>query len=129
MTTEQHTEYAGGSRRSGFNAYQSLAAQTGRPLHEIVTLAEQRRLGELFDDRGELITLRVPSPEKALRQLERLRHPPGTEPLSPAKATGILRAWKTQFDAEIAVREQQRRDDTQRRLALIDALKIPPWEQ
>jgi len=66
-------EYAGGARLSGLGGYESLATQTGRPLHEIVTMAEERRLNELFDSRGELVTTRTPTPARALRQLERLR--------------------------------------------------------
>jgi hypothetical protein len=43
------TEFAGGT-----GALTGLARKTGRPLHEVQALAEQRALGTLFDHSGRL---------------------------------------------------------------------------
>ena len=72
---EKKIEYAGSRKRGGLTAYEGLARRTGRSLSEIVELASQDRLCELFDERGfvgkPLGTL------EALNRVERRKQAPG----------------------------------------------------
>jgi hypothetical protein len=117
------TEYAALGHRA-LSPYQSLAERTGRPLHEIVALAERRSLSELFGDDGRLIGQRLSGAE-ALRRMEQRRCPPG--PLSHAQRRGILRAHMDIIDADAAAFEQTRRDPHQA-LAELRAKRLR-WEQ
>jgi hypothetical protein len=78
MTTEQHTEYAGAHRSSLINAYATLAARSGRSLADVVSLAEENRLNELFIG-GRLINQPL-SGARALQEIEQRRHGPGQTP-------------------------------------------------
>ncbi len=71
------TEYAD-SRSRDITPLAGLSKRTGLPLGRIVELAEQRRLGELFDDHGHIG--RPLTPQEALRRLEKTRCAPGDVP-------------------------------------------------
>ncbi len=118
-------EYASGTRSSR-KAFESLAARSGLPLHQIVALAEENRLNELFDEYGHIG--RPLTPAEALRRLDAKRYGPGDEkPPSPAAALGHLRARMAEWDAEAAAHERAASANSHRRLGEIRAAEIPSW--
>jgi hypothetical protein len=119
------TEYAD-AQHGSLNAYASLAKRTGLPLSHIVQMAEENRLGELFDERGRLDGT-PQGPLEALRQLERMR-PPGAGGLSPGAANVVLRSKMSKWDAEIRRRNQLGRLHAQCRLDALDAMRAR-WQE
>lgn len=122
-------EFASSDRGLG-GPYRSLAERTGRPLREIVELAQQDRLGELFGSNGRLLVEKrshaTPlSGRDALRRIEGLRYAPGTKPRSPAALLGELRARKACWAIE--AEEAQRQRDPYWRLGDILAKQRSPW--
>jgi hypothetical protein len=75
MSFAPGTEFSDVAHRS-VDPYLSLANKTGRPVKEIVELALQDKLSELFCD-GELLRTAPMTGSEAQRYLERHRHSPG----------------------------------------------------
>jgi hypothetical protein len=74
--------------KGGLSAFAGLAKRTGRPLSEIVELAAENRLLELFDRNG--FVGKPLTGEEARRRLDKLKD--GRPPLSPAIALAQLEA-------------------------------------
>jgi hypothetical protein len=123
--SKPRTEFANGdSSRPGFSAYEGLAVRTGFSLRHIARLAEENRLNELFDGRGELRG-RPLTPAEALRQIERRKNPSGTG-LSPGAAAVILRHYMTRMNEQTETRKRQGELEVWERLGEIDAKRNPP---
>jgi hypothetical protein len=93
--TEPRIEMAS-AQRSGLSAYAALALRAGVSLRKVVSLAEENRLGELFDTSGQL----TGGSHAKLEYLEDCRNTSARKRLSPAAALGILRARRFIWDAE-----------------------------
>jgi hypothetical protein len=103
------TEYASPGRR-GLSAHGSLAERTGKSLAEIVKLAEEDRLFELFDDNG--FIGRPRSATEALRRIEQRK----TGTISPGLAMLRLRKRAASW-----AEEERRGRDPLARLAELEA--------
>jgi hypothetical protein len=86
------TEFAS-TGKGGLSAFEGLAKRTGRPLSEIVELAAENRLIELFDRNG--FVGKPLSPGEAVRRLEKLKD--GRPPLNPAIALAQLEARRASW--------------------------------
>jgi hypothetical protein len=76
--------------RSGSSAHGALAQRTGLPRGRIAALAEEDRLGELFDRNGSL----TGGAHAKLAYLEECRNSPARKPTSPHVALARLRALR-----------------------------------